>query len=266
MREFRNVLLLVVLGGLTIFALQNTSPSLSLVFLGMRSIALPLSVWILAAIALGVVTAWAIAILFGLYHYWDTRDPRPRRNQRPLEPVAPPTPPGTRRSEPPLSRNNATVIQDDVPNRFNRTGETGSRIPVPNSSELEEENWIDEDEDFIDEPNAQSFPESPEGEGYNYEVHREPVAESWVGSSYSYSYDQNRDSGGDKGNSPYNADYQIVTPPPPAEKPPEETLEEETSPEAIAEPTLEEFPNPEPPSSPSSSDDWTPIRRRSDDW
>lgn len=263
MREFRNVLLLVVLGGLTIFALQNTSPSLSLVFLGMRSIALPLSVWILAAIALGVVTAWAIAILFGLYHYWDTRNPRPRRTQRPLEPINPPPPRGNR-SEPPLSRNNATVIQDDVPNRFQRTGETGDRSPVPNSRELEEENWIDEDEDFMDEPNAQSFPESVEG--YNYEVVREPVAESWVGSSYSYSYDQNRETGGDKGNSPYDADYKIVTPPPAAEKPPEETPPEEVSSEAIAEPTLEEFPNPEPPNSPSSSDDWTPIRRRRDDW
>ncbi|MCT7962755.1 LapA family protein [Laspinema sp. D1] len=263
MREFRNVLLLVVLGGLTIFALQNTSPSLSLVFLGMRSIPLPLSVWILAAIALGVVTAWAIAILFGIYRYWDTRDPRPRRPQRPQEPVAPPPPRGNR-TEPPLSRNNATVIQDDVPNRFNRTGETGSRIPVPNSRELEEENWIDEDEDFIDEPNAQSFPESVEG--YNYEVVREPVAESWVGSSYSYSYDQNRESGGDKGNSSYDADYKIVTPPPPAENPPEETPPEEVSSEAIAEPTLEEFPNPEPPNSTGSSDDWTTIRRRRDEW
>ncbi len=263
MREFRNVLLLVVLGGLTIFALQNTSPSLSLVFLGMRSIALPLSVWILAAIALGVVTAWAIAILFGIYHYWDTRDPRPRRSQRPLEPVAPPPSPRTDRSEPPLSSNKATVIQDDVPNRFTRTGEGGDRIPVPNSREVEEENWIDEDEDFIDEPNGESFPESEEG--YNYEVHREPVAESWVGSSYSYSYDQNRDSGGDKGNSPYNADYRIVTPPP-AETPPEETPPEETSPEAIGEPTLEELPTPEPPNSPGSSDDWTTLRRRSDEW
>ncbi|MGL5195894.1 MAG: hypothetical protein ACRC8Y_20100 [Chroococcales cyanobacterium] len=262
MREFRNVLLLVVLGGLTIFALQNTSPSLSLVFLGMRSIALPLSVWILAAIALGVLTAWAIAILFGLYHYWDTRDPRPRRPQRTLEPIAPPPPSGNR-PEPHLSRNNATVIQDDVPNRFTGTGEPSDRIPVSNSRELEEENWIDEDEDFIDEPNAQSFPESVEG--YNYEVHREPVAESWVGSSYSYSYDQNRDSGGDKGNSPYDADYRLVTPPP-QEKPPEEPSPEEPSPEARVEPTLEELPTPEPPNSPSSSDDWTTIRRRRDEW
>ncbi|AFY82834.1 LapA family protein [Oscillatoria acuminata] len=261
MREFRNVLLLVVLGGLTIFALQNTSPSLSLVFLGIRSIALPLSVWILAAIALGVVTAWAIAILFGLYHYWDTRDPRPRRPQRPLEPVPPPR---GNRTEPPLSRNNATVIQDDVPNRFPRTGEAGSRIPVPNSQELEEENWIDEDEDFMDEPNPQPFPESVEG--YNYEVVREPVAESWVGSSYSYSYDQNRESGGDKGNSPYDADYQIVTPPPAEEKPPEEKPLEAVSSEAIVEPTLEELPTPEPPNRPRSSDDWTTIRRRRDDW
>lgn len=258
MREFRNVLLLVVLGGLTIFALQNTSPTLSLVFLGIKSIALPLSVWILAAIALGVVTAWTIAILFGLYHYWDSRDPRPRNRQRPLEPVNPP-PPRSNRTESPSPRYNATVIQDDVPNRFNRTGETGSRIPVPNSRELEEENWIDEDEDFIDEPNPQPFPQS--GEGYNYEVVREPVAESWVGSSYSYSYDQNRDSGGDQGNSSYDADYRIVTPPPAAEQPPEETL-----PEAIVEPTLEQSPNPEPPNSPNSSDDWTTIRRRRDEW
>ncbi|MCT7986490.1 LapA family protein [Laspinema sp. A4] len=259
MREFWNVLLLVILGGLTIFALQNTSPSLTLVFLGMRSIALPLSVWILAAIALGVVTAWAIAILFGLYRYWDTRNPRPRRAQRPAEPIAPPPPRGNR-SEPPLSRNNATVIQDDVPNRFTRTGEPGSRIPVSNR-ELEEENWIDEDEDFLDEPNAQSFQESGDSEGYNYEVVREPVAESWVGSSYSYSYDQNRESGGETGNSPYEADYRIVTPPPSVEKPPEEQ-----SSEAIVEPILEELPTPEPPNTPGSSDDWTTIRRRREEW
>ncbi|MCT7970836.1 LapA family protein [Laspinema olomoucense] len=258
MREFRNVLLLVVLGGLTIFALQNTSPSLSLVFLGTRSITLPLSAWILGAIASGVVTAWAIAILFGLYHYWESRDRRPRRSQRPLEPVPPPPPRGNR-TEPPLSRNNATVIQDDVPNQFNRSGEPGSRIPVGNSRELEEENWIDEDEDFMDEPNPQSFTQS--GEGYNYEVVREPVTESWVGSSYSYSYDQNRESGGDKSNSPYDADYRIVTPPPPGEKSPEEKPAE-----AIAEPTPEELPTPEPPIRPSSNDDWTTNRRRSEDW
>ncbi|HEY9836653.1 MAG TPA: hypothetical protein V6D27_07120 [Vampirovibrionales bacterium] len=258
MREIWNVLLLVVLGGLTIFALQNTSPSLSLVFLGMRSIALPLSVWILAAIALGVVTAIAIATLFGLYRHWDTRNPRPRRPQRPLEPMTPPSPRGNP-SQPPLSRNNTTVIQDDVPSRFSRTGERGDRIPVPNPRELEEENWIDEDEDFMDEPNVQSFQKSRDSEGYNYEVVREPVAESWVGSSYSYSYDQKRESSGDTSNSPYDADYRIVTPPPSMEKPPEET-----SPEAIAEPTPEELPTPEPPN--TSSDDWTTIRRRREDW
>jgi uncharacterized integral membrane protein len=262
MREFRNVLLLVVLGGLTIFALQNTSPSLSLVFAGMRSIPLPLSVWILAAIALGAVSAWMIAVLFGLYHYWDTRAPRARRPRGPLESVTPPPPRGNR-TEPPLSRNNPTVIQDDVPNRFNRMEEPGSRIPVSNPRELEEENWIDEDEDFIDEPNAQSFPESVEG--YNYEIHREPVAESWVGSSYSYSYDQNRETGSNTGSAPYDADYRIVTPPPPA-TPPEAKTPEEPPPEVAVEPTLEEFPNPAPPNSPSSSDDWTTIRRRSDDW
>ncbi len=234
----------------------------------MRSIALPLSVWILAAIALGVVTAWAIAIIFGLYRYWDTRDPRHRRNQRPLEPVTPPPPPGTRRTEPPLSRNNATVIQDDVPNRFNRTGETGSRIPVPNSSELEEENWIDEDEDFIDEPNAQSFPLLESVEGYNYEVVREPVAESWVGSSYSYKVmNQNlKEFGGIVATlptmqttklSPHHHRRKIHR---------RKNHRRKYLQRRSQNPLWRNSPT-EPPNSPGSSDDWTPIPGcRRDDW
>ncbi len=259
MREFRNVLLLVVVGGLTIFALQNTSPSLSLVFLGMRTLALPLSVWILAAIALGALTAGAITILFGLYHYWDTRDTRPRRSKRSLEPVIPPPPRGNR-NEASSARNNATVIQDDGGESFNRRGQGGDRFQVPNSRELEEEeeNWIDEDDDFSDEPNVQRVEGEVGGDRYNYEVVREPIAESWAGSSYSYSYEQNRESGGSKSNSSDDADYRIITPPP---QPPEEK-----PPEAIGQTIQEEPPTPPPPNTPASRDDWTTTRRRRDDW
>ncbi|MGA9380419.1 MAG: LapA family protein, partial [Phormidium sp.] len=65
----RIVLLLIALLGLTVFALQN-SLSLKLVFLGIRTQALPLGFWILAAVAAGVLTALAVAWLLQIINDW----------------------------------------------------------------------------------------------------------------------------------------------------------------------------------------------------
>jgi Protein of unknown function (DUF1049). len=65
----RAVFLLVIVVGLTIFALQNVEPSLSLVFLGMRSPALPLSIWILFSMGAGVVTSLLISGLLAFSNY-----------------------------------------------------------------------------------------------------------------------------------------------------------------------------------------------------
>ncbi|MBO1349614.1 MAG: hypothetical protein EBE86_020565 [Hormoscilla sp. GUM202] len=70
------VLLLVIGGGLTLFALQNWSPSLSLVFLGMPTPPLPLAVWILLGLAAGVMTGLSIAALLRWYSYLEARNVR----------------------------------------------------------------------------------------------------------------------------------------------------------------------------------------------
>ena len=56
----RLVIAVLIICSLVILALQNASPSLAIVFLGVESIALPLGVWLSSAIALGALTAIAI--------------------------------------------------------------------------------------------------------------------------------------------------------------------------------------------------------------
>lgn len=71
----RLVLLLLVVCGLVLFAVQNSTPTLSIAFLGLRTAALPLGVWLAAAIALGALTTLALTLPLSLR-------PRPRTGQR----------------------------------------------------------------------------------------------------------------------------------------------------------------------------------------
>lgn len=78
MPVIRLVLLLAVLGGLTLFALQNWSPVVPLVILGVQTQAFPLAVWMVGAIAAGAFTTLVIAALFGLSNtFASTRTRRP---------------------------------------------------------------------------------------------------------------------------------------------------------------------------------------------
>lgn len=105
----RPVFLLVTVVGLTIFALQNVEPALSLVFLGVRSPALPLSIWILLSIAAGVVTSLVISALLGFSNYLSQprgrtgRDNTNRPDAFPNDkrtPYAPPPPPRKQEIDP----------------------------------------------------------------------------------------------------------------------------------------------------------------------
>ncbi|MBF2078577.1 MAG: LapA family protein, partial [Synechococcales cyanobacterium T60_A2020_003] len=52
----RAILILLIVAGLALFAVQNAATVIPLVVLGQPIIALPLSVWILGAIAAGGIT------------------------------------------------------------------------------------------------------------------------------------------------------------------------------------------------------------------
>jgi hypothetical protein len=66
---FRLILLLAIVGALTVFTLQNLTPLLPLVFLGIQFPALPLSWWVLGAGAAGAISMLAIQILIGLSNF-----------------------------------------------------------------------------------------------------------------------------------------------------------------------------------------------------
>lgn len=66
MNVLRSIVLFTLLGGLIIFFFQNLSPSLALVFLGMRSKQLPLGVWILFSLTAGIITSLVITNLLRL--------------------------------------------------------------------------------------------------------------------------------------------------------------------------------------------------------
>lgn len=66
------------LGGLTLLLTQNWTPAISLVFLGMRTQALPLAMWMLFATAAGALTSVFITSLFKISNYF-VRQPRQTR-------------------------------------------------------------------------------------------------------------------------------------------------------------------------------------------
>lgn len=76
MAVLRLVLILAVAGILAIFTLSNSTVPMSIVFLGVRSPTLPLSLWILGGIALGIATTAAINVLFGLTRFTARRSER----------------------------------------------------------------------------------------------------------------------------------------------------------------------------------------------
>jgi len=99
----RVFLLLIVLGVLVLFVLQNMTPALSLTILGMQTLALPLAVWILGAIAAGAITALLTGALIRLGGGRPSRrrssGSRPRRGDTADTPWTPP--PWTGRSAEP---------------------------------------------------------------------------------------------------------------------------------------------------------------------
>lgn len=78
MRTSGLVVAALIVSGLVVLAVQNLSPALPLVFLGVQSIPLPLGVWLSGAIALGALTTLAIATLANI-NFLPSQRPQRRR-------------------------------------------------------------------------------------------------------------------------------------------------------------------------------------------
>ncbi|MEH2398647.1 LapA family protein [Nostoc sp.] len=201
MAVIRLILLVAVLGVLTPLLVQNWSPPLSLVFLGVRTQPLPLAIWILFSTATGAFTSILIATLFKLSNYFvagqrqtpDRRSatsPRPKATQREeptSRPVSPP-PPASKKEQP-----TSDVFDDWETN--------GTR----------DDDWnFDEKSEEAPTPNPQA--QQPK-DSKTYERQSEAKSTSQSGSVYSYSYREPKNTAAGKTESIYDADYRVIIPP-----------------------------------------------------
>ncbi len=207
----RNLVLIVlifVIGGLALFTWQNLSPSLSLTFLGLKSIPLPLSVWILGAFVAGVITYLLIYGIFGLSNYLF------KQNLQPLRPRS-------RKSQ----HQDQTGKAQDRPSQSQATSDSQSHFNL-NKDDENYDDWEQRQprvshswESSTDEPDLAAAEGSVNQSSTqkNYEAEQQPKTESWSGSMYSYGYREPSGSGVGQTESVYDADYRVITPPPPSD-------------------------------------------------
>lgn len=184
------ILLLAILGGLSLLLVQNWSPVLPLVFLGLTTPALPLAVWILISLAAGAGTTIAIAVLNNLANYFARPLPK---NKRQVKPPFRPQPFSNTSTKQPTQAASSPDSSDDW-----------FEYPINDEDWHLEDNTKDSKDDKRD-----SYPQ----DSRSYEVTGEPKSSKRQGSVYSYSYREPESSGVGKSESVYDADYRVLTPP-----------------------------------------------------
>ncbi|MEG5060131.1 LapA family protein [Microcoleus sp. A2-C5] len=241
----RAVFLLVIVVGLTIFALQNVEPALSLVFLGIRSPALPLSIWILLSMGTGVVTSLLISALLSFSNYLSQTRERSGRDIRSRDAVSPDSrtayaPPCPRKQEidPDFdTENSQTSYRTEygtpagyTPQTFQQ--ETPNPAAARNYAQQttiqaadDEDDWVSDgsksvsggsDDDWGDDgdlPDRPQVNDVPAANPTAYETKQEPKSKSWAGSVYSYGYRDPSQSGVGQTESVYDAEYRVLVPP-----------------------------------------------------
>ncbi len=179
------ILLLAILGGLALLLVQNWSPVLPLVFLGLTTPALPLALWIVISLAAGGGTSLAIASLFNVANYF--AQPKFSRKRQ----VASPPP------QPSSSIYTKQSTQDS-----SSSADDWLEAPISDEDWQYEENTQDSKNAKVSNQDSRS-----------YEVSSEPKSSERQGSVYSYSYREPESSRERKTESVYDADYRVLTPP-----------------------------------------------------
>ncbi|MCC5603335.1 LapA family protein [Nostoc favosum] len=201
MAVIRLILLVAVLGGLTLLLVQNFSPALSLVFLGVQTQPLPLAIWILFSTATGAFTSILISTLFNLSNYFG----RGQRQTADRRSATSPRAKATRREE--------------FTSRPANSPPPASKKEEPTSDVFDdwETNSSKDDDWNFDEKSEEAPTRNPQAQQPNdsktYERQSEAKSSSQSGSVYSYSYREPKNTAAGKTESVYDADYRVIIPP-----------------------------------------------------
>jgi uncharacterized integral membrane protein len=224
----RLLLLFGIGGGLVAFWVQNQQPVVSLVFLNMRTLPLPLALWVLAAIAAGIATTILVNVLLSIATFGANqkryRRPRPLRQPTPERVAYSSTP--QREPEPVVER----VAQPKTAAKADDRQESYQDLPREElddwddmaddwfedevSDRRRDEDWEEEEEALpIDRPRTPPPDREVPHDRTSYEAKQEPPIRSQSGSVYSYSYREPGTTGVGKTESVVDADYRVIVPP-----------------------------------------------------
>lgn len=222
---FRLLLLLGIAAGLTLFALSNWTPVLALTFLGMQTPALPLAMWVLGAIAAGIVTSLLMNALFSFSNYLAVRQVRSQHRR------------GARRSG--FQAGYTPASESEPTSSYSRsyTRSTASTAPAEDDSDWQDWDGYEEPSDRTQAtPPAAQAPADDDwdvtpsddwedwesdrprsapaaSDRSTYEAKQEPKTASRSGSVYSYGYREPGESGVGKREMVVDADYRVIVPP-----------------------------------------------------
>lgn len=121
------IAILIIVVSLVLLTIQNLSPPISLVFLGMQLPTLPLSVWLLIFLFIGILTSLMIASLFQL-SYTPSPSRSPQASKKPIQPSPNPSRPD---AQIPLSPQADDSEWDNLQSELEL--EPGNQPPIPTS-------------------------------------------------------------------------------------------------------------------------------------
>lgn len=234
----RVALLLLIAGGLTIFALQNLSP-IALVILGARTLALPLAAWVLGAMAAGALTTLVLSGFFSLSRSGAAE--RRFTNARATESAGTRSPwsSGPKRDSASRPKNTAgfsaagssrrasddweTSAQDDwddwgsgqeTAQPRSASAPNASRTEVRDTTDEDWANWEGYEETGPRDRERRDSTYSSQPRRTEFESRQTPKSTQQSGSVYSYSYRDPQDTpSGRKTNEVYDAEYRVIIPP-----------------------------------------------------
>jgi hypothetical protein len=184
------LLLLFVLVLIALLAAYNWSLVLPIVFLGMKTQALPIWLWIGLSIGAGFCTS----LLLQFFNYLQNRALVTRFSQRSTEP---------------LRYHQRTETSD------RQTSYTPPNQPSNNDDESDWDAASNEDWEFEEETETTPSDRAAavKDDIPDYEARRTPTSSQTSGSVYSYSYRQPEDASVGKTESVYDVNYRVINPP-----------------------------------------------------